>query len=79
MVAAFIEKGYADRITSHDASCHLDWLPEGIVDKALPTWNYTHIPLDIVPMRRERGVSDGAIDQMTVHNPCRPFEQGKPY
>jgi len=80
MVAALVEKGYAGRITlSHDASCHLDWLPEGIVDQYLPSWNFTHIPVDIVPMLRERGVSDDAIEQMTVRNPRRIFEQNQPY
>jgi phosphotriesterase-related protein len=80
MVAALVEKGYADRITlSHDASCHLDWIPEGLADSAMPEWNYTHIPLDIVPMLQERGVNDDAIHQMTVRNPRHLFEQNNPY
>lgn len=80
MVAALVEKGYADRITlSHDASCHLDFIPEGVADQVLPQWNFTHIPLDIVPMLRQRGVSDSAIHQMTVANPRSIFEESAPY
>ena len=80
MVAALVEKGYAERITlSHDASCHIDMITPGIVEAAMPQWNFTHIPVDIVPMLRERGVSDANITQMTVNNPRRLFEQNAPY
>jgi phosphotriesterase-related protein len=80
MVAKLVEKGYADRITlSHDASCHLDFIPEGLADQLMPEWNFTHIPVDIVPMLRERGVSDEAIHQMTVLNPKSIFENNQPY
>ena len=80
MVAKLVEKGYAERITlSHDASCHIDMLPNGAAETFLPQWNYTHIPLDIVPMLRERGVSDVAIQQMTVGNPARLFSQNSAY
>lgn len=80
MITVLIEKGYADRITvSHDASCHIDWIPPGIPEVALPQWNYTHIPLDVVPMLRERGVSDGDIRKLTVESPRRLFEQNQPY
>ncbi|MGE5596775.1 MAG: phosphotriesterase [Hyphomicrobiales bacterium] len=80
MVAALVEKGYADRITlSHDSSCNFHWAPQEMIDQALPDWRLTHIPLDIVPMLRERGVSDEAIRQMTVENPKRIFEQNQPY
>lgn len=80
MIAALIEKGYAGRITvSHDASCNIDMIPPGIPERALPKWNYTHIPLDVVPMLRERGVSDGDIRKLTVENPRRLFEQNQPY
>jgi phosphotriesterase-related protein len=80
MVAKLVEKGYAERITlSHDASCHLDFIPEGLADQIMPEWNFTHIPLDIVPMLRERGVSDADIHQMTVLNPKSIFENNQPY
>jgi len=80
MIAKLVEKGYADRITlSHDASCLIDMISPGVPDKFMPQWNYTHIPLDVIPMLRERGVADAAITQMTVENPRRIFEQGQPY
>lgn len=80
MVAALVERGYANRITlSHDSSCHIDMVPEGLAEQMLPMWNPTHIPTTIVPMLRERGVSDEAIRQMTVDNPRRIFEQNQPY
>ena len=80
MVAALVAKGYADRITlSHDASCHLDFIPEGLADQAMPQWNFTHIPLHIVPMLRERGVSAANIHQMTVANPRSLFEKNTAY
>jgi phosphotriesterase-related protein len=74
MVAALVEKGLADRITlSHDSCCNFHWAPEGMLDDLAPTWRMTHIPLDVVPMLRDRGVSDAAIEQMTVGNPCKVF------
>lgn len=80
MVTALVERGYANRITlSHDSSCHIDMIPEGVVDQVLPKWNLTHIPVDIVPMLRERGVSDANIQQMTILNPRTLFAQNQPY
>lgn len=75
MLARLVEKGYADRITlSHDAACNFHWAPQERIDTGAPLWNYTHIPRDVVPMLRERGVSDEAIRQMTVGNPRAVFE-----
>ena len=80
MVAALVERGYADRITlSHDASCHLDMIAPEIMDQLGANWNFTHIPTNVVPMLRERGVSDDAIEQMTVRNPRKIFEMNQPY
>ena len=80
MVTALVERGYANRITlSHDASCHLDMLAPELVAEMEPKWNFTHIPLDVVPMLRERGVSEADITQMTVLNPRRIFEMNQPY
>jgi phosphotriesterase-related protein len=80
MVAKLVEKGYAERVTlSHDASCHLDMVSAEVVRAFGDQWNFTHIPRDVVPMLRERGVNDAAIEQMTVKNPRRLFEQNQPY
>ena len=80
MVAALVERGYADRITlSHDASCHIDFMPAEVVERMRPTWNFGHISNVVIPMLRERGVSDEAIHQMTVGNPRHIFELNQPY
>jgi phosphotriesterase-related protein len=75
MLAKLCEHGYANRITlSHDASCNFHWAPQERIDQMATTWKYTHIPLDVIPMLRERGVSDADIEQMTVGNPRAIFE-----
>jgi phosphotriesterase-related protein len=80
MVAALCEKGYASRITlSHDASCYLDMITDGLMDERAPQWNFTHIPTTIVPMLKDRGVSDADIHQMTVQNPRDLFEKTGAY
>jgi phosphotriesterase-related protein len=79
MIAALVEKGYANRITlSHDASCRFEWAPPAMQGR-MTTWNFTHIPKDVIPMLRERGVNDAAIRQMTVGNPRAIFEQNSAY
>lgn len=80
MVAKLVEKGYADRVTlSHDACCTFYWAPPGTMEALAPDWKMTHIPTAIIPMLRARGVSAAAIEQMTVGNPRRLFEQTTPY
>lgn len=80
MVAALVEKGYAERITlSHDSCCNFYWAPQSLLDQVAPNWKMTHIPETIIPMLRARGVSDTAIHQMTTLNPRRLFEQNTPY
>ena len=79
-LAQLVERGYANRITlSHDSSCAFHWAPEGLLATATPNWRLTHIPQDVVPMLRQRGVSDADIHQMTVGNPRRIFEQNQAY
>jgi phosphotriesterase-related protein len=80
MVAKLIDKGYAERITlSHDSCCNFHWAPPGLIDTAVPDWRLTHIAQDVLPMLRERGVSEEAIRTMTVENPRRIFENNAPY
>jgi phosphotriesterase-related protein len=79
MIAALFERGYADRITlSHDSGV-LDGLPYEVQREQSPDWHYSFIPTKFLGMLRERGVSDEAIEQMTVLNPRRIFEQTEPY
>jgi phosphotriesterase-related protein len=79
VVKTLCDKGYADRIViSHDAMCFVDWFPAELKEQAVD-WRWTHIPEDVLPLMRERGVSDGDIHKMLVDNPRRILEGTKPY
>jgi phosphotriesterase-related protein len=77
-IAALAAQGYADRmVLSQDASCYIDWFPgeaRAALQQAAPNWNYTHVPTDVLPMLRERGVTEEQLDQMLVAAPRRYFE-----
>jgi len=80
MVAELVRRGYADRLVlSHDAACHIDHFAEGTIEKHMPDWKFTFIPLRFLSMLSERGVSEAAIERMTIKNPRRVFEQTEPY
>jgi phosphotriesterase-related protein len=80
VVAELCARGHHDRILlSHDTSCFDDGLPPAAVAAALPRWNYLHILRDVVPARRDRGVTAGQIDTMLVANPRRVFEDRTKY
>jgi phosphotriesterase-related protein len=81
MVAALVEKGYAERITlSHDASGWFDFsASQDRMREVMPNWRWTYIPTDFSGMLRDRGVSDADIVQMTVGNPARIFGQNESY
>jgi predicted metal-dependent phosphotriesterase family hydrolase len=73
------ERGYANRVClSHDAGV-IDGLSEADKAAQIPDWRFTFIPQEFSLMLRERGVSDEAIEQMTVGNPRAIFEQTEPY
>jgi phosphotriesterase-related protein len=78
-IAALAERGYADRmVLAHDASCYIDYFPgaaaQAAKEQIAPNWNFTHISKDVLPMLRERGVTDEQIRQMLVDTPRRYFE-----
>jgi phosphotriesterase-related protein len=78
-VVRLCDRGYAERIVlSHDAMCFVDWFPRSMMD-ALKDWRWTHIPIDVLPVMRERGVSDADIRTMMVQNPRTILEGGAPY
>jgi phosphotriesterase-related protein len=78
-VARLCQRGYAERIVlSHDAMCVVDWFPRAMVDAA-KDWRWTHIPIDVLPTMRQRGISDSDITTMMVDNPRRILEGGPPY
>lgn len=75
-VVALVARGYAGRLLlSHDAACHLDWVPEDRIRAANPRWVFTHISDDVLPALRARGVTEEQIDTMLVDNPHRCFER----
>lgn len=77
-IVALAAQGYADRIVlAHDANCFIDWFPgaaQQALAQAVPHWNYEHISDDVLPMLRQRGVTQGQLQQMLVDNPRRYFE-----
>jgi phosphotriesterase-related protein len=78
-IVALAERGYADRmVLAHDASCYIDYFPgveaQAAKEQIAPNWNYTHISKDVLPMLRERGMTDDQIRQMLVEAPRRYFE-----
>ena len=80
MIAALTERGYAERITlSHDSCALSGGIPHQLKADRIPDWRLTHIPQDVFPLLRERGVSDEALTTMTVDNPRRIFEQNEGY
>ncbi|MGY1620426.1 phosphotriesterase [Geodermatophilus sp. SYSU D00691] len=77
-IATLAGRGYADRmVLAHDASCFIDYFPgkdaRAALQQIAPNWNYTHISKDVLPMLRERGVTEAQITQMLVENPRRYF------
>ena len=73
-VAALAARGYADRmVLSHDASCHIDWFPPGLIDAFAPNWHLDHLLDEVLPALREQGVSEQQIEEMLVVNPRRYF------
>jgi phosphotriesterase-related protein len=69
---ALIEMGYADRIVlSHDAAIYSHVTPPTWRAQHAPKWRMDGIPRRIVPMLKQAGVAQEAIDQMLVANPRR--------
>lgn len=79
-IARLCELGYADRIVlGHDTHCHMDMKGENSALAELHQWRYSHIPTEVVPALRQRGVSDQQIGAMLVDNPRRLFATASPY
>jgi len=79
-VAKLCKRGFADRmVLSHDAACYLDWIPGEVPPPTMKQWNYLHISKDVLPMLRDKGVTDEQIHQMLVTNPRRYFERQGAY
>jgi len=78
-VARLCARGYAERLVlSHDAMCFVDWFPRAMATAA-KDWRWTHIPEDVLPTMRDRGISDADIEKMMIINPRTILEGGAPY
>jgi phosphotriesterase-related protein len=74
VVAELINRGYVERmVLAHDASCFFDWIDPVYLAMA-PNWNFLHIPNDVLPALRERGVTEDQINTMLVANPKAWFD-----
>jgi len=73
-LAGLCERGYANRVMlSHDKASFTDWFTGAEQDFVLPDWQFTYIHGALLPGLRERGVTDGQIEQMLVGNPRESF------
>jgi phosphotriesterase-related protein len=80
VTAELCRRGWVDQLVlSHDACCHIDWLPVETRRQMAPRWHFRHIPDDVIPALRREGVSDEQIRTMTVDNPRRVFERQGAY
>ena len=80
VVAKMCARGHANRmVLAHDASCHIDWLPEAALPVVLPNWHYLHIHRDVLPALRQRGVTEDQITTMLVDNPRAIFSKQGAY
>jgi len=71
-----LEEGYGDRIhLSHDAACFMDFMV-GDPNFAEERPSYLHVSSQILPLLRERGVTEEQIDLLLVDNPRRIFAAG---
>jgi phosphotriesterase-related protein len=72
MVVALCERGYADRLTlSHDAGVFSINTPPSNRSSVSPDWRHDHLSVDVLPVLRERGVTDAQIRQMMVDNAAK--------
>jgi phosphotriesterase-related protein len=73
-VAALAAEGLADRmVLAQDASCHIDWFPEGVREVVAPNWHYLHLHDHVIPALRDAGVTEDQVTTMLVDNPRRYF------
>jgi phosphotriesterase-related protein len=80
VIAEMCRRGHAEKmVLAHDASCYIDWFPEGLPAQVMPRWHFLHIPDDVVPALRGAGVSEEQSRAMTVDTPRRIFERQGAY
>jgi phosphotriesterase-related protein len=73
-VVRMCERGHAGRmVLSHDSYCFNDRFDPDVVRQRHPNYHLLHIPRDVLPELRKRGVTEEQIRQMLVDNPRRIF------
>jgi phosphotriesterase-related protein len=75
-VLALLERGYADRMfLSQDFCSSIDWFPREVQEylkaNEVPDWSMTFLFEQVIPVLKEGGMSDDALNQMMVENPKR--------
>src|SRR5262245_44175323 len=75
-VLTLLEQGHADRMfLSQDYCSSLDWFPievqEYLRANEVPQWSMTLLFDSVIPELKERGMTQGQLDQMMVENPKR--------
>jgi len=79
-VATMCDRGFVEKmVLSHDAACHMDWFDEAFISQGQPNWHFLHISHDVIPLLRERGVTEDQIRTMLVENPRRILDHGPGY
>lgn len=74
IVATMCERGHAGQmVLSHDSYCFNDRFDADVVRQRHPNYHLLHIPRDVLPELRKRGVTEEQIHQMLVDNPRRIF------
>lgn len=72
VVAELCRQGFARQLVlSHDAFSFNDATARSYRDRHLPTWRFGFLSEKVVPMLRERGVSETDVEQMLRRNPAR--------
>jgi phosphotriesterase-related protein len=81
VIAELCRLGYADRIVlSHDSVLYNDRVAQADAPGYyLDSWRLTHLSDEVMPLLRDAGVTQRAIETMMVENPRRILAGGPPY
>ena len=71
-VAALVKEGFGDRVLLSEDICSLNHLKYG------GGKGYGYLLETFVPLLRQRGISDAAIDRMLITNPAQAFRRQRP-
>jgi phosphotriesterase-related protein len=71
-VAALVNEGFGDRVLLSEDICSLNHL------KYTGGKGYGYLLETFIPLLRQRGISDEAIDRMLITNPARAFSRRRP-